>query len=449
MSEGLSRPRLLGLLALCAGLAVALGACGSDSHGSPPKRVAPPPAPTPTPAPPPTACLPSASLSVLVQGANVLSYVPKGAWDGSTTGVSLIQVEGSGVASAVIPTAAVVNSCSSNSATGETVCTANGTAVYLINGSSLTGTLHSAGSGTLRFSGGSCTNCGVVINATTNQALIALSTAKGAGFQFLDLGDNSFEAAFQSKTSPREVSEDVAIDPVRHLLLSATEASTYEVGDITDTSSPKLFENNTSANASLRGEYDSSAEDCTTGVALATDEFTGNLYLADLSQATFTPGSPGTWTAPQQRQTFPEFANLSAGTNAVSVAGDSHIAVVNGEFGGNLFGAVVLPSSSGSGGAVPGVSDYIACSIPNAPDGPWNTGDDPHTTTAYVSPNSGDAIALVANANPPTFVAMIDMTKLLNPSIVPRVKHGFASAHTCSASVDLVSAGIVKFIAVP
>ncbi|HEY2525903.1 MAG TPA: hypothetical protein VGI29_12640 [Candidatus Binataceae bacterium] len=386
---------------------------------------------------------------MLVQGGNVLSYVPKGAWDGSTSGVSVIQVEGAGVASAVIPTASVINSCSSNSTTGETVCTANSSAVYLINGTSVTSTLHSSGTGKISFSGGSCTNCGVVINATTNQALITLSTAKGAGFQFLDLGDNTFEPDFPSQSSPQEVSEDAAIDPVRHLLLSATEASTYEVGDITDTTTPKLFENDTSGGA-FKGEYDSSAEDCTTGVALATDEFTGNLYLADLSQATFTAGSPATWTAPQQLQNFPEFDSFSAGTDGVSVAGDTHIAVVNGEFGGNLFGAVVLPSSSGTGGKVPAVSDYVACTIPSTPDKlTFETGDDPHTTTAYASPNSGDAIALVANSNPPTWVAVIDMTKLLNTSIVPRIKNGFATRHTCNPAVDLVAAGVVKFVAVP
>jgi len=132
------------------------------------------------------------------------------------------------------------------------------------------------------------------------------------------------------------------------------------------------------------------------------------------------------------------------------VAGDTHIAVVNGEFGGNLFGAVVLPSVSGSGGKVPAVSDYIACTIPSTPDKlSFETGDDPHTTTAYASPNSGDAIALVANSKPPTWVAVIDMTKVLNTSIVPRIKNGFTGKDTCDPTVNLETAGVVKFVAVP
>ncbi len=185
-------------------------------------------------------------------------------------------------------------------------------------------------------------------------------------------------------------------------------------------------------------------------MALASDEFTGAVFLADLNQATFTPGSPaGIWTAPEQLQNFPEFADFFAGTDGIAVAGDSHIAVVNGEFGGNHFGAIQLPTTPGTGGTIPAASDYIACTIPNTPGGTWSTGDDPHTTTAYVSPNTNDAIALVANSKPPTFVAVIDMTKLLNHTMVPRIKNGFPSKHTCSPSVNLVTAGVVRFVAVP
>ena len=45
-------------------------------------------------------CQPSSSLSVLVSGTNVVSYVPKGAWSFGATGVSVVNVEGS----SIIPT---------------------------------------------------------------------------------------------------------------------------------------------------------------------------------------------------------------------------------------------------------------------------------------------------------------------------------------------------------
>ncbi len=333
------------------------------------------------------------------------------------------------------------------------MCTANNTDVYLISGSTLMQKLTSSGSGTVTFTGGSCTNCGVAFDAATNQAVIELAIASDVGgFQFLDLaGTPTFEKAFKSQSPTSEVSEDIAIDPTRHLLLSPNESATYELLNIATSTSPQFFENDLSSSA-LRGIYDSAGEDCSTGVALATDEFTGDIYLADLNQATFTPGSPaGTWSAPQKLQHFPEFVSLSAGTSAIAAAGGSHIAVVNGEFGGNLIGAVQLPSTPGTGGAVPAATDYIVCTIPKTPDKlDWSTGDDPHTTTAYVSPNSGDAIALVADSSPPTFVALIDMTKLLNPTIVPRINNGFPSAHTCDLSkVNLQAAGVVRFVAVP
>ena len=54
-----------------------------------------------------------------------------------------------------------------------------------------------------------------------------------------------------------------------------------------------MFNNNVTP---FPGEFDSAGEDCTTGIALATIEFTGNLFIADLTQAKFTPGTPGTWT---------------------------------------------------------------------------------------------------------------------------------------------------------
>ena len=83
-------------------------------------------------------CQPSSSLSVNVTGTNVVSYVPKGAWSGGTTGVAAVNVEGSSITNTLIPTATVVNSCASNPITGQTVCTANNTDVYVLKGTAST-----------------------------------------------------------------------------------------------------------------------------------------------------------------------------------------------------------------------------------------------------------------------------------------------------------------------
>ena len=126
--------------------------CG-DSGGFHRKkhRVTPTPTLTPTATPTPlpvSACIPSSSLSVLVSGTDVASYVPDGNWGSTTPNVELVPIEGTGFTRSTIVTPKAVNSCASNSVTGETVCTANDTDVYLINGTTLSSTLTSGATGT-------------------------------------------------------------------------------------------------------------------------------------------------------------------------------------------------------------------------------------------------------------------------------------------------------------
>jgi hypothetical protein len=384
-------------------------------------------------------CATSSSLAVLVQGKNVSAYIPKASWGGtnaSNTGISAIQIEGTGTTPTAITTAQPVNSCASNPLTGQIVCSSNGTDVYILSGTSLLTTLTSGAAGFAEFSGGECETCGVTLDLTTNKALLTEGTASGAAaFQFLDLTPETFEPAVP--TAGGDVSEEVLIDPARNLILSPNEEGGYELANFS--SAPiSFFENQ------IGGTLDSAAEECSTGIALASDEFTDTLYITDLTQALFTPGSPsGTWTAPGGFQTFPEFAGLGAGTTGISVAQGSHTGIVTGEFGGNLIGAIQLPATSGSG--TPLISDYVACPLPNEPNGDvFSQGFDPHTVTAYVSPNNGDAIGLSADGGP-SYVAAIDLTKLLNTTIVPRL----TGTHSCDPSVNLLTAGVITYVAVP
>lgn len=426
-------------LAVCLLLAVAwasLNTTGCDpcaSCSSTKNNKRPTPTATPTTVPP-NACLPSSSLSVLVQGTNATGYLPQGNWEEGTAAVKVVPIEtssgiGTGGAPTSITVGAVPNSCSSNSGTGETICVGNNNDVYLINGTSLTTTLTSGATASQDFSGGFCKNCGVVVDSTTNRALITigLSTGGPGGYQFLDLsGTPTFEAPIPAGAS---TSENVSIDPVRHLVLSPNESSLYQLVNIS-TPTAALFNNQLTS-----GVLDSAAEDCTTGIALATDEGTGNLFIADLTQAVFTPGTPGTWTdAGSQFQNFPEFDTFSAGTNGIAVAPGTHLGIVTGEFGGNLEGVIQLPATSGSG--TPAVVDYAAFTVPALPnEAAWSEGFDPHTVTAYVSPNSHKAYAVLENSDF-SFVAIIDIQAMLS---APRT-----GPHTVT---DPIPAGIVTFVA--
>ena len=377
-------------------------------------------------------CEPSSSLGALIFGNDVVSYFPQGSWDGGTTGIAVVNVEGSSVTPTIIPTPSVVNSCASNSQTGVTVCLANTNEVYIVEGTKLVHTLTSGGSGSSGFSGGSCTNCGVAMDSLHDRALISMSIDGEAGFQFLNLATLTFESPF--KAASGEVSEDPLIDPTRELILSPAENNVYELINVTDPGTPSLFENGP---ISASGEFDSAAEDCSTGIALASVEGSdpSQLFITDLTQATFTPGTPaGTWTAPSQVKTLEESV-LSAGSTGLAVAQGTHTGVTTGEFGGDSLTALALPETSGSG--TPELRDYVSCEIGHG----WVQGLDPHVVTAYKSPSDGDAIALLGNEEANS-LAIVDLTKLLNPALVPRT----AGGHACASGT--LPAEVVSFVSV-
>jgi hypothetical protein len=345
------------------------------------------------------------------------------------------------VPTAIAPAIAdVVNSCASNPLTGQTVCTTNTNKLYVINstGGGATSTalapLTTAGTGLISFSGGSCTNCGVAMDAVHNKAVIGLSLAGVGGYQFLNLGATpALEPAFPS-LSPL-ISEDPLIDPIRNFVLSAAENNKYEIVDVATSTTPKFFENPVAVSGVV---LDSSGEDCSTGIALAPAEFSNpsRVFIANLSStsASFVPGTPGTWSAPSQVKTLTG-SSLAAGASALVVAQGTHIGAVSGEFGGNALTAIQLPAAVDTTAAVPDISAWMTCNIPT-----FNNGFDPHTITAYQSPNDGHAIALLRNdvANK---LARVDLTQMLT---LPETSPG---SHVCSGgTIPLI---MVSFIAVP
>jgi hypothetical protein len=362
-----------------------------------------------------SACLPTSSLGILVPSkpGTVTSYVPNGCWSCSATGVQAVNVEGPASAT-TIATPNVTNSCSSNPATGQTVCVGNNTDVYLITGTTLTSTLASGASAFASFSGGSCQNCGVATNALNNKAVINMGLSgspSGDGIQMLNLNTNVFETPIPTQNS---VSEDISIDPTRNLILSPSESAVYSLLQIqADGSTVKEFGNSQQGKI---GNFDSAAEDCSTGIALASEEaFPYAVFVADLTQATLTPGVPaGTWTAPSTNFQLITSYSFSASTDGIAVAsGSSHLAVITGEFGGNTFAVLQLPATSGSG--TPTILDYAVAQVPDSSTcgGPFSAGLDPHTVTAYTSPNDGKAYALFANSPAPSCLVRIDLAALL------------------------------------
>lgn len=433
--------------------------------------------PTPTSAPVRNSCQTSGALGVLVTKTDVDAYVPNGDFSGDIeTGIQVVPIEGTSLPLVTIPTASTIIACSANDETKEVVCVGLDNKVYLINGTSLTTTLTSAGSGEFFSSGGSCTNCNVLANAATNQAFIGIATqpspsatptgtavrapgnepsslnghsdAAGitSGYQQLDLTGNTFGTPVEAQTT--NISESPALDPTRDLLLSASEdesgfpagyqlysykGATPLVYDFLNT--PPIFD-------PTDIEFDSAAIDCSTGIALGTAEFTTEIMVVDTSKATFTVGTGGangTWTAPAQLQDFPDFETFfTAGMTGVAIAPDSHLALLEDEFGTTGFGALQLPTTSGTG--TPAVTDWVAANMPDDPSGAeWEMPLDPHGLTAYVSPTTKVAYGLLINLGR-TYIAKINIAKLL---AAPRTTTG---GHIIDPTYDLVGNGVVTFI---
>ena len=392
-------------------------------------------------------------MSVLVAGKDVFSFVPKG---GSLqvplqNDIVLVRVEPDGIPLKTIQTDNVVNSCASNSRTGQTVCTSTEKDVYVFSGPILTSKLNSSGSGKSVFSGAVCTNCGVTMDAVHDRALIGLSLGLVSGYQYVDLGPSAWlEEAFPSQAPSYpggEISKGILIDPIRNWILSANESGNYEIiklanqkddkkdnkkdnerkdkdrksakgnnrkddgdddandDDEGDRSREGFFENTVSQSIS----FGSAGEDCSTGIALATvepfSEPRFDIYIADLTQAVFTPGSPGTWRAPYR---FKVLSELDTPPSDIAVAQGTHIGIVA-RMSSNSITAIKLPAVSGSG--IPDIKDWVTCTIPAI------TGNAPHTVNAYQSPNTGHAISLIRDFFAKT-LTVVDLTKMLE---LPRV----------------------------
>lgn len=401
-------------------------------------------------------CVPAGAMAVLVHGANVDAYVPDGSFQELGTGVDVVSIEPGTSLGIHITTPNPVNSCSSNPANGVTVCTANNTDLYKIIGTDLNQTITSSGSGSFITTGGNCTNCGVVVDPTTNRAIIGESLGFGSssGYQLLDIGTGSLDPpiALQipGSTGPG-ISESFAAGIVtkgrlsNRFILSPSEAANgsgadYQLVDISLPASPSVYGfTGMGSILSSAGDYDSGAVDCSTGIALATQEFTSNLFVTDLSQVTLTAASsstPATWNAPSQVQNLSEFAVFSAGTTAITIPPSSHLGLLIDEFGSTGFGVIQLPTTSGTG--TPAISDWIVASLPNDPTGAfWSMPLDPHGLTGYISPSSGKAIGLIMNRQR-TFLAAVDLQALIS---APRT-----GPHTVDPTIDLVANGVVRFV---
>jgi hypothetical protein len=278
----------------------------------------------------------------------------------------------------------------------------------------------------------------------TNSGIVGLSLAGGvsAGYQFFSLSSGASVGAVSVPGTPSDsiLSESPAIEPTKHLLLSANEDSLGADFQIINFSSGSPMGFRYADRAKVLGSQilDGAAIDCTTDIAVAGNEGI-SLFITDLTQATFTPGAGstfGTWTAPAQLQSLTGLLDITA--TGVAIAPSGHVGIMQNEFGTNFFAAFSLPSTSGSG--MPAVQDWVAATVPTQPDAKtWSNTFDPHGLTAYTSPTTHVPMGVLLNSAR-TFIAVVDLNKLL---AAPRT-----GAHTVNPAFNLVTNGVLTFVSV-
>ncbi len=437
-------------------------------------------------------------MSVLqVNGSNVLAFVPLSNWIRIPTylnGVQVANVEGNYLTTpggyySVPNIPEDINSCASDPILGQTVCTANqySNNVYVIKNTGagglpqVTSVVPTAGSGRISFTGGCCTTCGVAMDAKKHKAWIGLSlngpggtdncdttrTPTGTpGFQVLDLASDVMENP-AIPSDAHQISEDWLVDPtsIPPRLLSPSEGKycnpalasgchpNYEIGNITyptggGPATVQFYENRLDQLSGYPGGDgpDSAAEDCSAEIALASIEFeTRTLstpFIADLTQAIFagnTWSDPGSQFYPMSGSYLSASSRLAAGPIAIAQGG-SHEGVM-GQEGSGLSGDPVANTITAFKLNFPYVAgtpffDWVTCNLGSIPNdsSPFWQGADPHTVTAYQSPNGArHSFAVLANKAPANHLAVVDLDLMLSTTVTRWAQ--VAYSHVCNVGV--------------
>lgn len=421
--------------------------------------------------------------AVLIDGISVLLFVPDSTDNSLRMGSMLKQLEPLPTIMIPAPKTIVLktgytDSCAASPANNEVVC------ANLFGSASVVGVTSGLGSTGLKvtgfktgvterihFTGGDCANCGVAIDdGLTGGPTAFIATSKG----YLPVQLAPFAVQTIIPTNGEAISGQFGYDPVNHRILSPNYAllnlkhfnsgpphyqiidvSTGAAFDLSDAGS--FFNANGMCNTVSGGMTqrdslpDSGAYDVNTGIAYGTfrspsdcisADTVEDIALFDLTQATF-DSSNGTWSDPgKQIQSLPEMTDLSNGITGIAIVPDQSLAIVadrrEASGGGGGFGALSLPTTSGSG--VPAIQDWVQAELPSDPSGkPWLMSYMPNGITAYVSPNDSKAYGVIINKTR-TYAAVVDIAALLGAS------RQTGTMHTLSSAVNLVTSSIVRFV---
>lgn len=269
----------------------------------------------------------------------------------------------------------------------------------------LVASLTSSVSSFASFSGGSCMICGVLVDPSTNSAI--LDTAQG--YLILDLTTKQFSAFIPGTVA----GENFGLNLNSRTVLNPT----YFQGIPAGLQAIRLTDNSVFTYSSSIGEFpDAVAIDSATGIAVVPDEFTGNQYLINLQAEAF---SAPNFSAPSS--VFPiNFTDCGGERNdwsLVSAEASTHRLFLATEFA-DCAAVEPLPSAAVLG--VPPLPTLFRWGhMPSAPDGlAWNNGGDPHGIAVFTSVINGKVYGFLIRSDR-AWVARIDLQGASNAAQIP------------------------------
>ncbi len=417
----------------------------------------------------------STAFSALSAGDARIALVPRNLSSSSlSNGVSLVPIDGTThLTGSAVATGFAITSCSTDSVNLVAVCMNYFSAtVAVLDLSKFATTLNVADiverefgtgvSGTTRFSGVTCTLCGVIavpalkafiVSASDGYRVYAYPAAGAAG------------TLTPSSTYAIPITENFAVSNVLNALVSPDYSDGEVIGTrmlrVVNLDTGKAYAwtvptdlcvaDNAACSVFVNETVDAVAIADDTGVVTLDDELGDAQLSIDMSQAVFNDAN-GTFTAPHAYNNAPGAAKtLGTFTDMAGMLSSSvgHWGYTVGEFGDAFVGVQQLPASGGAGGTFT-LADpspiYLDLSLltSTAPcTSPLLGGFDPHAQ-GYTATAAGTPLGLFVSDDS-SCVAAIDFAKLY---AAPRQASPNANLVDLS-TYDPVAAGAVTLFAVP
>ena len=426
----------------------------------------------------------SGGLATINTGNLVIAFIP------NTSGVSAVPIKqnGSSFTTAsykgyslkpeslpspvTITISFVVNSCAADAKNLKVVCVGyNSSKVavidvsgYISSGSAPTVTEYDLGNTvTSGFSGGSCLDCGVIIDPLDHGFIVS----SGDGYRVVNYSGSVIKSFLSNATATPPVdlaTENFGYDPVHDMIYSPEYAdggsitSTDEYLWVIDVTKDKLYqwshrmvdtttdpvlgipELNSTGIGSMTA--DAVAMDPATGIMAIGHEWTPLLLALNMSAATFN-ASAGTFDAPYAVVPLQNVYSPSGYlTTGMVIEPSSHIMFLEGEFGDDI-GAAQMPVTSPSGSFT--VTSYTSAQMPTPTTwcpsvSTWSNVGDPHGLSAFTAVINKEPMGLLIDSSK-TCLAIVDLNKLL---AAPKQ----AGTNTVSSTYDLVANGVISFIGI-